>query len=135
MTIRATGRSLEAVALAVGLAALAVCGCGRGAHGPSEDVSKLEVTRYRLNIDEAHGVARIVAEVRNFGEHPVREATVTAILRGPGDEQRGLNRTVVKDIGPNQTKAFSMTVTTHGRERDVDFRITGPEELEAEAAQ
>lgn len=109
------------------VAALALVGCGRAAREAAEDVSRLEITRYRLNLDDKQGVARIVAEVTNNGENTVREAAVTAILKGPGDEKRGLNRTIVRDIQPGRPRVFSMTVTMRGRERGVEFHITPPD--------
>lgn len=118
---------LSRLLLAALVAVPVLLGCGRGAREVAEDVSHLEITRYRLNLDDKQGVARIVAEVTNTGENTVREAAVTAILKGPGDEKRGINRTIVKDIQPGRPRVFSMTVTMRGRERGVEFHITPPD--------
>lgn len=107
-------------------------GCGPRGGAGRDDVSRLEVTRYRLNIDEKHSTARIMAEIHNTGDEPVREAVVTAILLGRRDEKRGENKITIRDIQPGRPKLFGMTVTTHGRERDVEFRISAPGETQAE---
>ena len=120
-------RRWSAALLAGILVAVGIVGCGRTGEGDGQDYSKLEITRYRFVIDDEHDKARIIAEITNRGDTPIDEATVTAILRGAGGQPRGENRVVVRDLPPHQSKVFSIAITTHGREKDVDFRITGPE--------
>jgi hypothetical protein len=87
------------------------------------DLSALTITRYRVNFDDKHHTARIMAELRNTGTHPVRKCTVVAILRGPGGEQEGTGRAVLEDIRPGQPRSFSIRADSRGKERDVEFQI------------
>ena len=118
------------VAMATGAAGP---GCGRGRTGNHSDVSELYIARYRFNIDETQDIARIVAEICNPTDQPVKEAVVTAILLARGGEQRGENKAIIRDLRANDTTVFSMTVTTHGRERDVQFRISPPGDAQQES--
>ena len=121
-------------ALCLTWALIGSAGCGRRPAAPTGDIAKLHVDRYRYNLDPKHHTARVLGEVSNSGTLPVAEAMVVATLRGPGGEERGVNRAIVRDIRPGQPRAFSMTITGHGKERDVDFRITDPRAPEAATA-
>ena len=123
-----TGRSAPRPELLLAvIVILTAPGCGRSRPDAQKDLAKLQITRYRFNIDEEHKTARIMAEITNFGSVAIRETSVTAVLRGPGGEARGENTVTVTDIKPGASKVFSVRVTPHGRERDVDFRIGDPE--------
>ncbi|MCE5218620.1 FxLYD domain-containing protein [bacterium] len=109
-------------------------GCGTRAPRVTEDIANLRIDRYRYNLDEEHHLARVMAEIVNHGDRPVKEAMVIVTLRGPGGEERGINRVVVTDIKPGQPKVFTITVTGHGKERDVEFRIARPGAPEAQTS-
>lgn len=112
------------VSLLAGALVTIGCACSHDRPPPTQDVSGLVITRYRYQVDEKRGVTRVVAEIRNAGDKHVSAATVTAILLGPGGENRGENRTVVRDLKPGQCHTFSLIITSHGRERDVGFVIS-----------
>lgn len=122
--------SARALVIAAALACLCF-GCNRKA--ADEDVSGLEITRYRINVDDAHRVARVMGEVRNDSEHRVNEAVVIGKLRGPGEEQYGSGRTEVRDIPPNEAKLFSLRIDARGAERDVEFYILSPSQAQSSA--
>ncbi len=97
------------------------------------DVSELVIMRYRLNVDDAQRVARIMAEVTNTGKRTVPEATITAVLQGPGDDPYNSGDAVVKKLKPGEKRPFSIQIDAKGRERDVEFIISGPKDPEEEA--
>ncbi len=105
------------------------CGCGRKTE--KTEVSDLRISRYRLNVDDAHRVARVLAEVENTGKRRVPEAVILAALRGPGDDPYQSGRAVVKDIPAGQGRAFSLSIEARGTERDVDFVILAPDDPRA----
>ena len=106
--------------------ALVVAGCERKA--VEQDVSGLEITRYRLNVDDVHRVARVIVEVRNSGDKAVKEAVVVATLQGRADEEFASGQTTVQDIAPGEAKVASILIDAKGIERDVEFSILSPEQ-------
>ncbi len=127
-TTRRLRRCAWALPVGAALAALC-CGCTRGP--AREDVSALEVARYRLNVDDAHRVARVMGEMRNNGKTGVEEAVVIGALRGPGEEAYGSGQTSVRDIKPGGTRLFSLRIDAKGDERDVEFFILSPEKAQS----
>jgi hypothetical protein len=118
--------ALAAVALLLTATMLAPAGCGKQASQP--DISALKITRYRLNLDDAHDLARIMAEITNFGEQRIPEIAVSASLRGPGE--RDYSSSTV-NIDPGENRAFSLVIEDlKGKERDVDFTMAIPVEDE-----
>jgi hypothetical protein len=98
------------VAVALTLAAL-LSGCRH----PVAVTPHLEFTRYRVNLDEKHSVARIVGEIVNRGAVTVPEIEVHAVLVGSGGAQRGENTTLpLRDIQPGEARSFALNVTSHG---------------------
>ena len=126
--------SLTTWGLVACLVGVLVSGCGSRTPRATEDIANLRIDRYRYNLDEEHHLARVMAEIVNHGDRPVKEAMVIVTLRGPGGEERGINRVVVTDIKPGQPKVFTITVTGHGKERDVEFRIARPGAPEAQTS-
>ena len=110
----------------------AFIGCSRKV--ADEDVSALEVSRYRLNVDDAHRVARVMGEVRNGGETEVGEAVVIGALRGPGEEKYESGQTTIKDIPPGEVCLFTLRIDAKGNERDVEFFILSPAQAQRAAA-
>jgi len=120
--------------LLAALAALIVlAGCGKRDVAKQADASGLWVSRYSINFDGDHDVTRVLAEVSNGGDKPVKVATVTAILRGPTGENRGENRKVLRNLQPGKRRVFSINVTSHGEEHSVEFRIEPGDKRESEA--
>ncbi len=117
------GRAGPALLLLAAVALLPAAGCGRRSPPRKQDLSALQITRYRYNIDEEHKIARVVGEIANSGPTAVKEVAVTVTLRGRNGDSRGRNTILVTDIPARGVKVFSATVTTHGRERDVDLRL------------
>ena len=122
----ATTATAAAFLLAALCLALAAAGCGRAKQRGAESFANLKITRYRYNIDEVHKTARVMAEIANPGTNPVSNVPITAILRGPDGSARGENTVTVDYVKPGESQLFSVNITTHGRERDVDFQIGTP---------
>lgn len=131
MRMRITSRALLAVLVCAALCGAPGCGCGKRTE--QSDVSALRITRYRLNVDDSHRIARVMAEVENPGKHGVQEAVILASLHGPGDHAYKSGRAVVRDIPAGQARAFSVTIEARGTERDVDFQILPPDDPRAAA--
>lgn len=107
------------------------CGCSRE---PAEaDLSGLEVSRYRLNVDDAHRVARVMGEVYNGGKATVDEAVVIGALRGPAEEPYDSGLATIKKIAPGEARLFSLRIPARGDERDVEFSILTPEQARSKA--
>ncbi len=116
--------SLLALAAAISVSCLGIAGCrGKEDGGTVED---LFIRRYRCNIDENHGVVRVVGEVENKGKRPVAEVEVRAIPCSPSGSRRGENMTVLRNIKPGERRIFSLTVTSHGRATSVQLELTRP---------
>ena len=116
--------SLLALAVALLVTCLGIPGCRGGEDGGI--VEDLFIRRYRCNIDENHGVVRVVGEVENKGKQPVAEVEVRAIPRSPSGSRRGENMTVLRNIKPGERRTFSLTVTSHGRAASVQLELTKP---------
>lgn len=109
---------------------LVASGCGRHGAAKAEDVSDLWISRYNVNFDDRHDITRILAEISNDGKETVKTAGVTAILRGPTGENRGENRKILRNLQPGKPQVFSISVTSHGEEHSVEFRIDPGEQSE-----
>jgi len=128
MAARTRGPRVVVLLAALGLALGA--GCGRT---PQQvDVSSLQITRDNLNVDAKHQVARVIAEISNPGDKRVSQAVVTAMLQGPGDRDYASCKTVIDNLEPGEIRVFGIQLEANGREQRVEFRIAGPEELEAD---
>lgn len=129
MRMKTKSRLFFVAAVALYLCCAPGCGCGRRTE--KSDVSDLRISRYRLNVDDAHRVARVMAEVENTGKREVPEAVILATLRGPGEDPYKAGRAVVKDIPAGQCRSFSLSIEARGAERDVDFAILAPDDPRA----
>ena len=110
----------RAARFALGLALAAILG-GCPAPKPAA-VPSLEFTRYRVNVDDKHAVARVVGEVVNHGEQRLREIEVHATLVGGGGTERGENMVPLKNLLPGEARTFALNVTTHGTVTGVRLR-------------
>jgi hypothetical protein len=116
-------RQLRAVVpLGLCLAAL-LAGCRH----PAAVTPNLEFTRYRVNLDDKHAVARVVGEIVNRGAQTVPEIEVYAVLIGPGGSERGQNMVPLRDLAPGEARSFALDVTTHGSSPQVQLRYQLPQ--------
>lgn len=112
------------VALAAVVCASCLTGCGKGnEQGAIDDLS---IRGHRVNIDEAHEVVRVVAEVENRGSAPVAAVEVHAIPRSAGGSKRGENIILLKNIKPGERRVFSLRATTRPPTASVELKLVEP---------
>lgn len=100
-----------------------------GCRGPAPaGAPDLEFTRYRVNVDDNDGVARVVGEIVNHGAQTVPEIEVHATLVGTGGTERGENMVPVKRLLPGEARTFALNVTMHGTVSGVRLRWERPGE-------
>ena len=126
--MKALTRRRAALGLAAGLlacGAFMLGGC-KGKQAATATIDQLEITRYRYVIDEKRGVGRVLAEVHNTGQAPVREVEARGYLRSRGGENRGESIVTLKDIKPDEKRAFSIEIVSHGKVQDAVIELQAP---------
>ena len=108
------------------LLGLALTALLSGCRQPPTVTPDLEFTRFRVNVDDKRALARVVGEIVNRGKTTVPEIEIHATLVGAGGSERGENMVPMRDLGPGESRAFALNITTHGAVSNVKLRWEFP---------
>ena len=108
--------------IAAACAALLLSGCG----GPRGSLDQINIVQYRYNVDEAHGLVRVLGVARNTGSERTPKAEIVATLRGRTGSLKGQNRCELPSLDAGAQRLFSLLITSHGKVDAVDMVVVPP---------